>query len=46
MIDTHLLSSDARDLRSYAEEITVVAKTVGTLASALKNGAIWSCWWD
>lgn len=36
----------ARDLRLYAEEVTVDARILGNLASALKNGSIWSCWWD
>ena len=36
----------ARDLGTYAEVVTLESKTLGILASALKNGSIWSCWWD
>lgn len=36
----------ARDLKTYAEQVSVDAKTLGVLASALKSGSVWHLWWD
>lgn len=36
----------ARDLSHFSEEVNDLSSDLGRLASALKNGSVWCCWWD